>query len=160
MTTRDAFSEAFARSSRNGVDASIKVTKPKMSARKLFSQASAVASPIRGDAIIEEEKKSISNEAGRNLGAEDCAHYYLPLAITESMRPNSLAARSTQDLISSGFPISTAEPTTRAPLVAPLKRENSSPRIVRAQNETLAPSVKKASTMDLPIPFDPPRVGY
>lgn len=52
MTTRDAFSEAFTLSSRNGVDASIKVTKPKMSARKLFSHASGVASPIRGDAVL------------------------------------------------------------------------------------------------------------
>lgn len=83
----------------------------------------------------------------------------LPLAITASIRPNSLAALFTQAFISSGFPMSTAEPMARAPFVAPLKSENSSPRMERAQKETFAPSARKSSTIDLPMPFEPPFQG-
>lgn len=84
--------------------------------------------------------------------------YSLPLATTESMRPNFSVAWLTQALISSGFPMSTLEPTACAPRLAAVKDENSSPRIVRAQNETFAPSAKKVSTIDLPIPFEPPTI--
>lgn len=75
------------------------------------------------------------------------------------MRPNFPAAWPTQALISSGFPMSTIEPTACAPWLAPVKDENSSPRMVRAQNETFAPSAKKASTIDLPMPFEPPTIS-
>lgn len=81
-----------------------------------------------------------------------------PLATTQSILPNSSTDFFTQFLMSVGLAISAVDATALALSVAPLKVENSSPRGFRAQYDTLAPSARRAWTINRPMPFEPPAI--